>query len=181
MGTEYYLINKENNTFYDLGKGSWYEFIGQEEALTDLEYLEEFVFDDCLNGYDRDEDHIDDTRGYAKELASELFEFAKCKNIKNILLTSDCTDDTIIIRCLGYKCVGSRYRDSANPECNRQHIEFENRHLDPKTPKHLYSIDAFLKAGVCKVWINGLGYVPLEENQPSPYQELVDKYRNVEP
>ena len=55
MGVEYYLINKENKTFYDLGKGAWYEFTGQEEALTDLEYLEEFIFDDCLYGYDRDD------------------------------------------------------------------------------------------------------------------------------
>jgi hypothetical protein len=49
MGIEYYLINKENKTFYALGKGGWYCLKDDIEALTDLKYLELFIFEDVFH------------------------------------------------------------------------------------------------------------------------------------
>lgn len=129
MGIEYYLINRENKTFYELGKGQWYELNGNLDSLNDLEYLEEFIFEYCLSDFEDDKDNKEYKKQYCKEIAVEIFEFAQCKNLKNIILTSDCGDELYVIRCLGYFCVGTRYRSDTDCTLNKEYVEFENRHL----------------------------------------------------
>lgn len=132
MGTEYYLVNNENRTFYELGKGHWFAFNENLDALTDLEYLKEFIFEYCLFNLDIP---IPDGKQYCEEIAIEIFEFAKCKNIKNIVLTNDSGDELYVIRCLGYSCVGTRYRSDTDKFFNQKCIDFENRHLNAENIK----------------------------------------------
>jgi hypothetical protein len=179
MGTEYYLANKENKTFYELGKGGWCAFVHEMEALTDLEYLEEFIYDDVYDFYDFPPEKPEERRDYCKEIASELFEFSKCKNIKNIDFFNDCGDEKTIIKCLGYRCVGSRYREKGNPKYNTECIENENTHLNPKPESaHLYNLERLLDNRI-SVYIMGRGYVKLETDQPSPYLPLVERFQKV--
>jgi hypothetical protein len=121
MSLEYYLVNNENKTFYYLGKGGWYEFKDNMCYLTDLEYLEEFLFDNIFNFYDGPEKN---DREFSNALSKELFEFAKCKNLQNIILINDCNEDSIIIKHLQYKCAGSRYKEEVVS------LDWLNNHID---------------------------------------------------
>jgi len=174
MGVEYYLINKENKTFYALGKGGWYCLKDDIEALTDLKYLELFIFEDVFS---QDDEEDEEWMKYCKEIGAEIFEAAKCNNIKNLVIVNDCGDDTTILRALKYKCIGSRYRSKEDPGINKKQIEFENRHLDPKSPPHLYDLEKLLQPA--KFYVAGVGYVSLP-NSESPLQSLVDEYLKVE-
>lgn len=132
MGLEYYLVNKENKTFYDLGKESWYVLMDEIDAVTDLEYLELFIKEDVFD------DNLSDE--YCKEMAYEIYSVAKCKDIRNIIVVNDSGDDSIIFRSLKYKCIGCRYRDDNNPEYNKELIEFNNRHFKPEN-NWRYNVD----------------------------------------
>lgn len=112
---------------------------------------------------------------YCKEIAAEIFEMAKCNNIKNLIVVNDCEDDTIIFRALKYKCVGSRYRSKQDPEYNKKQIQNENRYLDPKSPSHIYDLGKILQPKPAKVYITGVGYVPLPNSETPSLQYLVDK------
>lgn len=174
MGVEYYIINKEDKTFYDLGKGGWYCLKDEIEAVTDQEYLGLFIFEDVF-GHDDEEDV--DFRAYCDEIAAEIFEMAKCNNIKNLTVIDDCGDDTIILRALKYRCVGSRYRDPKDPKYNKECIESENRHLPDPVSKG-YDLDKMMQPA--KVYVAGVGYVPVVDSGPHYLQSLVDEYLKVE-
>lgn len=181
MGVEYYLINKENRTFYELGKGGWYGLMSEIDSLTDAEYMEEFIYDDVFMSYNRhgkedyDEEHW---RGYCKAVAQELFEFAKCKNLKNIEVINDCGDDTVALRALGYRCTGSRYRKEEDPEYNQKSIDFQNRHFEPGTAER-YELDKILESPTIQVYIAGQGYVKMPTGRESPFAGLVEKWSTV--
>ena len=127
MGIEYYIVNKENKTFYDLGKGGcWYYLMeeGDKSYLKDLELLEMYICEDIFN--------IDDPSKSEKEffsvLALDLFNFAKGANLENITVCSDNNDDCIVIKYLKYRCVGTKYKGSSK-EDEQERIDFENRHF----------------------------------------------------
>lgn len=111
MGMYSYLINKENKTYYELGKGSWLDDFGQDgiDLLQDQELLEEFLFDNWLAGVDEPEIW---KRECANSLAKELHTFAKCNDPNNLSIINDSGDDLILIKSLKYKCIGSRYKDN---------------------------------------------------------------------
>jgi hypothetical protein len=138
MGIEYYLVNKENKTFYELGKHCYFDTL---DYLWDPEYLEEYIYADVFEGYEK-EDKKWPPREYCREIAQEICEFIKNCNPKNILFISDCCDDTLIIRCLGFRCVGSRYRSDDDPNYNAECIKSANRHLED-TPfnRRVYNLE----------------------------------------
>lgn len=119
MGTEYYLTNRETKQFYNLGKGGWYVLEQDKIYLTDQECLAQFIHDDVFT-VENDPGWMD----YCKEISKELFDFCNGSKLSNIVICPDNTDDSVVFRSLGYRCVGSRYRS------NGQDIEFENRHFD---------------------------------------------------
>lgn len=175
MGTGYYIINKEDKTFYDLGKGGWYVFIDEMDAVTDLEYLGLFIFEDVF-GHDDPEDV--DFKAYCDEIAAEIFEMAKCNNIKNLVVVNDCGDDTIIFRSLKYRCVGSRYRDPKDPDYQKKQIEFENRHFLPENERR-YSLESMLRPPTKPIFI-GNGYMAtIDTPEQHPLTPLVEKYLTV--
>ncbi len=175
MGTEYYLINKEDKTFYKLGKGSWFDLKDEIEAVTDLEYLELFIWQDVFSN--DDEEDIS-WKQYCSKIAAEIFEVAKCNNIKNLVVVNDCGDDIVIIRALKYRCVGSRYQDPNDPNYQKMEIENANRHFLPENERR-YSLERLLQPH--KPLFVGNGYIsspsdPVEHS----LQSLVDKYLRVE-
>lgn len=138
MGICWYIINKEAKTFYELGKGCWFDLDADKEYLTDVECLEEFIFDDVFSLYDREVGDID--REYCKLVAQELYEFCKGTKLDNIIFRSDSGDDTIVFRALKYICTGTRYTGTETYPREKM-IASENRHLDPNTSSHFYDIE----------------------------------------
>jgi hypothetical protein len=175
MGTEYYLINKEDKTFYKLGKGGWYALKDEIESVTDLEYLALFIWQDVFSNDDEEDVYWNQ---YCTEIATEIFEVAKCNNIKNLVVVDDGGDDTTIIKALKYRCIGSRYRDPNDPNFKKSQIEEANRHLLPEY-ENLNSLERLLQP--TKPLFVGNRYIsspsdPVEH----PLQSLVDKYLKVE-
>jgi hypothetical protein len=148
MGIEYYLVNKENKTFYELGKHCYFDTL---DYIEDPEYLEEYIYADVFFGYEKENTGCC-SREYCREIAQEIYEFAKGCNPKNILVTSDCEDDMLTIRCLGFRCVGSRYRSDSDPNYNAECIRFENRHLeDTPFAKRVYSSGTMTKENLGRI------------------------------
>jgi hypothetical protein len=139
MGIEYYLVNKENKTFYELGKHCDFDTL---DYIEDPEYLEEYIYADVFFCYEKEEagqEHL--SREYCREIAQEIYKFAKGCNPRNIECISDCTDDTLIVRCLGFVCVGSRYR-CKDPNYNAECIKSANKHLeDTPLARRVYNIE----------------------------------------
>jgi hypothetical protein len=178
MGIEYYLINKEAKTFYELGKGGWYELTSEMDSLSDVEYMEEFIYDNVFNSYDYPRENDTHWRSYCAEIAKELVQFAKCKNIKNIEMINDCGDETVALRALGYRCTGSRYRKDDDPGYNQECIDFENRHFEPGTAER-YQLDKILEEPTISVYILGKGYVKMPTGRPSPFAEIVKRFSTI--
>jgi hypothetical protein len=154
MGTEYYITNNRDKTFYDLGKGSWYILREEKEALTDLEYLEEFLFDDIFNGYEEPEDGL---REYAKQIAEDLFGLVNGADIRNIDIMDDCGDDATIFKALWFRCVGTRYGEKGSKEY-LEDMENNNKHLKKEN-----------------LWMYNI-YLLKQENA---YQSLIEKYETI--
>ena len=178
MGIEYYLINKEDKTFYALGKGGWYELTSEMDSLSDVEYMEEFIYDNVFNSYDypREDDRY--WRSYCANLAKELVQFARCKNIKNIEMINDCGDETVALRALGYRCTGCRYRKDDEPNYNQECIDFENRHFEPGTAER-YALDKILAEPTISVYILGKGYVKMPTGRPSIFAPLIERFSKI--
>lgn len=138
MGIEYLLVNKKNKTLYDLAKGSWYEFIDSKEYLTDLELLKEFIFDNIFHGYESPNftDSGESKREYTNEIATEIFEFCFGADLSDLEIINDNGDETWILHCLKYRCIGTRIRPN-----KEDRLEFQNRHLTDASLAHLYSIE----------------------------------------
>lgn len=135
MGIEYYIINRKNKTAYDLGKGGWYALSYDKECFQDLEYLENYILEECYNEVN------DFIKTYVKEkVAPDLFEFCKNTEPKDIFIFNDSGDDMYICRCIGYRFLGHRYSGMSNQEY-QEHLKFLNRHLDNNTPAHFYDIN----------------------------------------
>jgi len=159
-----YIINKENKTYYCLGKGCFTDLSFEIEvgALRDPEYLAEFLFDDVFQGYElKDPDNL---REYCVKFANELCEFTKGSSKDNIFVFTDCGDDLWAVRCLGYKCVGSRYGEE----------DITNKHLDPSR-QHMYNVDLLLKPEKTNVVIGNKVVCILEEE--SRYKDLYERYK----
>lgn len=133
MGVEYYAINKQNKTFYDLGKGGWYGLTDME-AFQDEEYLCHEILIECFNV-----DEEDDWRS-AKDkewivnhvktrVGPDLFHMMKDTPPDKIKIVNDCGDDITICRSKGYRGVGTRYHAPDSPE-HKQAVQFLNRHMD---------------------------------------------------
>ena len=140
MGVEYYIINRANKTFFDLGKGGWWDLGEDKDYLIDPEYLEEYIFDNVFNGYEDCYRTSPCTREYCKSLAKELYKFCEGTCMENILFASDTTDDSLVLRALRYRCVGTRYDDN-NYQSKEDRIETENRHFRESTPPHFYDAE----------------------------------------
>lgn len=147
MGIEYYAINTQNKTFYDLGKGGWYALTDME-AFQDEEYLCNEILTECF--------YIDEEDDWRKpeekeriinhvktRVAPDLFNMMKNTPTTKIRIINDCVDDITICKSKRYMCIGTRYYDIDSPEYQKS-MQFNNRHLeDTPINKCWYDTDKY--------------------------------------
>ena len=131
MGVEYWLLDKKNKIFYDLGKGGWYEFNYDLEAFQDLEYLTDFILNDVFQlEYCNTEESKNDLINYIKnELAPELYNLFHNSKPEELEVVNDCGDDMVICKAKRYKCIGTIYYFD-DPKKKQEDIDYNNRHLE---------------------------------------------------
>src|SRR5574343_24739 len=135
MGVEYYLVNHANKTFFELGKGSWYELANVPRIVYEPVLFTVWFRD--IGGFG-DKEWKEFGQEYYRQIGLKLFELVSGTEPHRIVLINDCGDDTFYMRCLGYRCIGSRYYLDDEKE-NRKTIEFENRHLTDQEASRLYT------------------------------------------
>jgi len=150
MGVEYWLLDKHNKTFYDLGKGGWYAFNDDLEVFQDLECLTTYILEDIYNIFLlqvyalKEEEQNKTTIEYIKKyLAPDLYNLFKDVKPENLCVVNDCGDDMIICKSKKYKCIGTRfYFDDL--EKRKQEIKYNNKHLeDTELNKRWYNSENY--------------------------------------
>jgi len=130
MGQYFYLIDKGNKTFYRLGGGGWYALNEDLEAIMDLEYLTNYIINNCF--------HIDGCSEAKKQeiiehvknrAAPDLFAAFGQSKTEDLVITDDGGDDITICKVKKYKCVGSRYHEKDSKEY-KEDMEYLNKHLE---------------------------------------------------
>lgn len=122
MGIDWYVVNKRDATFFELGRGGWYGLNHEREEFTDAEYLAHQIFDTtCVAGMTEDDP---DSRAWVAGLATELVAFAAGAPKADLCIITDNSDDLSLIRALGYRCVGTRY--GTTPEERLENIREQN-------------------------------------------------------
>jgi hypothetical protein len=163
MGTEYYFVNKENKTFYDLGKGGWYVLADELEAVTYPEYLAHIIYHDVFCFSNLEQQDPKDFE-FCNNLAKELIGFVNGADPKNLIIVNDCGDDATVFKGLQYRCVGSRYNNSE---------DLDNKHL--KDRKYLYNLERMINSNICVAI--GNEYLPINESSvASNIIRLIEKY-----
>lgn len=162
MGTEYYFINKENKTFYNLGKGGWYILSDELSAVTYDEYLEELLYGDIFRFSESNEEP--ENRKFCKELANDLIKFVNGADPKNLIIISDEFDDSVIFKGLGYRCVGSRYVNESE--------KLDNRHLNEH--RHIYNLERMINKHIYATI--GNTHYPINKVDNSHWIALIEKY-----
>lgn len=128
MGAAYYIVNKEEKIFYELGKGQWSLLANNLDAFADFEYLCLFLLDEVFESTKRQcsKEMID----YIEQrVARDIFRlFGKVKP-ENLVVINDLTDDLAFLKMKKYECVGTRFFDKESTE----YVEYLN-----KLNEHLY-------------------------------------------
>jgi hypothetical protein len=119
MGVEFVLVNYKTKEMIDLGKGCWWEFRESPEYFLYREGIEEIF---CDWGYF---DNSDEDKIYWTSVIDLIWNFVKDADPADLTVVNDCGDDTYILRCYGFRFVGTRYTWE---NC----MEFLNRHLLPE-------------------------------------------------
>lgn len=147
MGVEYYVIDKANKTYYDLGKGGRYELIYEMDVFSDLEMLTLFIIEDVWNLDLYPPEEKQDMINYTtNRVAPDLFEaFGKTKK-EDLCIVNDCGDDITICKVKKYRCIGTRYySDKDSDEYKKEMIDL-NKHLeDTKINKRWYNPELYTK------------------------------------
>lgn len=131
MGTEYWVADRQKKTFFDLGRGSWYDFVEDFGwALADSQVLGEAIFQDWTFKGRFSDLSEDENRQYASKLGAELHRCFGDSDPKNLIASNDMGDDHTIMRAKGYACVGTRYYLLDQPEEHEKEMKENNRHLD---------------------------------------------------
>jgi hypothetical protein len=107
MGIDYFLIDKKNKTFFELGRGNWYNLGYDLGCINDPGKLQECLLDEVFSYYG-------DLRGEMHFLVSEYLvnELHSCFGsipTHELFVISDCSDSYRHIRQEGYQCIGTRY------------------------------------------------------------------------
>lgn len=132
MGVEYYVIDKANKTFYELGKGGWYELHYDMNVFSDLEMLTLFILEDVYEGgqWYKLEVWLDMEDYITNRVAPDLFEaFGKTKK-EDLVIVNDCGDDKVICKVKKYKCIGSRYYGNKESDEYKEAMIELNKHLE---------------------------------------------------
>jgi hypothetical protein len=123
VGLEYTLVNHQDKTCYELGKGSWGVLLdANRKGAADLLYKESIrdiivteIWDYNIETDNNPQFWLD----YAVEVASEIFDFINGVDPSNIGLANDSDDSNFEVRQKQYRWVGSRYREYSLDELNK--------------------------------------------------------------
>ncbi len=120
MGAKYYLVNHDKKEIFELGKGIWTTFIGNEEYLLYKEGIDQIFEEEIFDDKSLTPENID----YWHQVSDQIWKFVQNINHDSLEIINDCTDSLYFLKCQKYKIIESRYED-----CNLKDL---NRHLDPE-------------------------------------------------
>jgi hypothetical protein len=132
MGVEYYIFDRLNKTFYDLGKGPWYHL--DVELIADLEMLKEWITTVCF-----EECGLTTKLWIDERIAPDLHRLFGQTPPQYIGIVNDCGDDLCEMKFLGYRCLGTRYFDKNSQEYV-DYLMRSNRHLTDPVRRLLYEV-----------------------------------------
>jgi hypothetical protein len=123
MGIEYSLVNHQDKTCFELGKGSWYALCDHNRIGDICLLYEDQIYDVIINEiWDYNIEQAEDKSTWhedAKNLAKELFIFINSANPSKISLANDCDDSYSDVRQNNYRWIGSRYSEQDLDDLNR--------------------------------------------------------------
>jgi len=137
MGTIWYLVNDDRQTFYELGKGfygGYYELLDpaqrrDELVKSDVDAVQLTIYTDIFEGLElppETEENKEDWE-YAQQIAEDLVAMCQGSDPKKLRLVADSGQPHSPPK--GYKCVGSRYyRD--DPEENAEAVRHAQSLVD---------------------------------------------------
>ncbi len=113
MGVDYFLIDKKNKTFFELGRGNWYNLGYDLDCINDLGKLQECLLDEVFSYYGdvRGEFHFH----VSEYLVNELHSCFGNTPTHDLFVISDCSDSWRYI-IQEYRCIGTRYEVRGTPE-----------------------------------------------------------------
>lgn len=114
MGIDYFLIDKQNKTFFELGRGNWYNLGYDLDCVSDPGKLQECLLNEVFTYYGdvRGEFHFH----ISEYLVSELHACFGNTPTHDLFVISDCSDSYHHVRQEGYRCIGTRYEIRGTPE-----------------------------------------------------------------
>lgn len=145
MGIDYYLVDRANKTFYELGRGHWNNLQDHRHIISDPKRLEKILIREVFRSY-----YVDIDREFKERvrnrIVTDLVECFGGSSWADLQVINDCTDDLWIIRHKGYKCIGTLYEERGSPEHKKLLDGYLNEHffqpLDPpKEPEKIYGWD----------------------------------------
>jgi hypothetical protein len=135
MGFDYYIVNHNNHTIYELGSYKSFHFIQElfrhnvNDDKANLLYKDKFI-EFCLGQYkeeleDFNEPFNNESCNYILYIANQIFEFVDGDDPeKGFELAADCTELISELLNKGYLIIASRYFSSSK-DIN-EHIRFLN-------------------------------------------------------
>ena len=123
MGVEYYVVDKKNKTFYELGKGSWF-LLREKGVFSDPDFLHHFLVSHVCKEWVAEKDTLE----YVRWLAYDLHGHFGSTPSDQLVIINDCGDELFYIKCMGYRCVGTRFGDPESDTFLREIAEL-NQHL----------------------------------------------------
>ena len=117
MGIDYFLIDKQNKTFFELGRGNWHNLGYDLDCIKDPGKLQECLLDEVFSYYGevKGEFHFH----VSEYLVNEIHNIFKDIPTHELFIISDCSDSYRNILREGYHCIGTRYEIRGTPEWNK--------------------------------------------------------------
>lgn len=116
MGIDYFLIDKRNKTFFELGRGNWHNLGYDLDCIKDPGKLQECLLEEVFSYYGevKGEFHFH----VSEYLVNELHDCFKDTPSSELFVISDCSDSYARI-LQEYKCIGTRYEVRGSSEWKR--------------------------------------------------------------
>lgn len=151
MGLIWFIADKKKKIFYELGKGSWYDFDPDKIVNTDRKLLISHI-GNIIDFYYSTLSLSDKFHKYVECVVDDLLMIFNSpgynpSNISDLLIVNDAGEAHWIMQAKGYTCVGTRY--STDDKQSKEYIDgmkWNNQHLDgSERSKRDYNTDNYRK------------------------------------
>lgn len=128
MGIDYFLVDKQNKTFFELGRGNWYNLGYDLDCISDPGKLQECLLEEVFSYYGdvKGEFHFH----VAEYLVNEIYECFGNTPTHELFIISDCSDSYRNIRREGYRCIGTRYEIRGTPGWKEIILAYDSEEKD---------------------------------------------------